>query len=355
MKIDRAQWQWVSTPLNIVANLFSPREICTVHVRLSSGELHGFGYVYCWHSGAAEALLSLGNMMSPKIIGTSLEDWQDTSAGLTREFVNFLGTEGMAAFIHSALDVAVWDVTLKHRSLTLQQAVNRPQRPAACYTSRDLWPNLTPAECHRRAEELIQAGARGVKIWVSSVDMLVQRDRVFAVREALGADGDLYIDANQGFQPRQALEFAQLVAPARPQWLEDPVHKDDLDGLTWVADRSPVPIATGENAYGICGIKRLLDSANLQTLLIDLQRIGGISGWNCAVALACAQGIRVSSHLFPEIGARLLCGCRSAEAVVEVSSFLDSLFEQLPMMNGTIAPPCSSGASLTPRGIAWSD
>jgi mandelate racemase len=267
--------------------------------------------------------------------------------------VNFLGTEGMAAFIHSALDIAVWDLTLKHRGLTLQQACNRPQRPTPCYASRDLWPNLTPGECHSRATQLISDGARGIKIWVSNNDLFRQRDRVFAVREAFGADGDLYIDANQGFSPRRALEFAQLIAPARPQWLEDPVHKDDLAGLTWIADRSPVPIATGENAYGIVGVKRLLDSASIQTLLIDLQRIGGISGWSRAEALARSHGVRVSSHLFPEISARLLSGCHAEEAIVEGSAFLDTLFEPLSMKNGRVTPPVSYGAALAPRGVDW--
>jgi mandelate racemase len=354
-KITAVRWGSFCEALNIDAPLFRVPEVCTVHVRLDAGPLQGCGYAYCWHGGAAEALLRLGALFSAKLIGMDLADWSDVSAAIKREYVNFLGTQGMAAFVLSALDLAVWDLVLKTQGASLQTARNRPSGPAPCYASRDLWPSVDPLDCGRIAAGLIADGFRGVKMWVSNRDPRRERARVAAVREAIGPGNALYIDANQVFRPRQALEFAESVAEFTPEWLEDPVHKDDMTGLAWLTERSPVPIATGENAYGADGLKRVLDAAPIASALVDLQRIGGITGWLQAEALCAVYGVRCTTHVYHHVGARLLAGCQPKDGLVEYSNWFDGPFGAPEMQDGFIVPNAAPGATADPQApIAWS-
>ena len=353
-KITAASWGLFTEALDVRAPLFHVPEVNTVHVRLTAGDLHGYGYAYCWHKRSGEALMKLGALMSPKLIGTEITDWPDVSRAVQREFVNFLGTQGMAAFVLSALDMAMWDLAMKAAGISLQSARNRPDRPAAAYLSLDLWPNVDPAECRRLAEGFVKRGFRGVKMWISAQDLDRERARVSAVRDALGPERALHIDANQVLSPRQALDFAERVADLKPEWLEDPVSKDDLDGLRWLAERSPVPIATGENAYGVAGLKQIIDAAPIHTALIDLQRIGGITGWTAAEGLCAIHGIRATTHVYHHVGARLLAGCTPSSGLVEYSPWFDGPFGPTSLTEGGISPNPAPGATCDPNdGISW--
>lgn len=353
-KITGASWGLYTDKIDVRAPLFHVPEVSMAHVCLEADGLKGYGYAYCWHELAGEALVKLGMLMTPKLVGTDLTDWPETSGRVQRENVNFLGTQGMATFVLSALDMAVWDLAMKAKDVSLQAARNRSDAPAACYLSLDLWPSVDPADCARMARGFVDRGFKAMKMWISNRDLKRERERVAAVRDAIGPDLALHIDANQVLSPRQAVEFGDLVAEYRPEWLEDPVHKDDLEGLAWLTERSVVPIATGENAYGVRGLKQVMDAAKIHTALVDLHRIGGITGWNQAEALCAANGVRCTTHVYHHIGARLLAGTEATEGLVEYSPWFDGPFGAPELVDGKLAPDTSPGASAEPKeGIEW--
>jgi mandelate racemase len=354
LKIANAEWGVTHDLLNVQAPLFAVPELCTVHVRLGAGDLQGYGSAYCWHSLAGEALLDLARLMTPRLIGTDFTDWSDTAQLVRREFVNFLGTQGMATFVLSALDMAVWDLVLKDKNVSMQSIRNRPERPAACYYNMHLAHDVDPDDCRRLVAAAVAKGFHAIKMWVSNRNLRRDRERVAAVRDALGPDRGLCIDANQVLTPRQAVELGDLIAEYRIEWLEDPIHKDDMAGLAWVAERSAVPIATGENAYGVDGLRRLLEAARIQTALIDFQRIGGITGFMQAEALCLSQGVRTSTHQHHPVAARLLAGCRLKEAVVEYSTWIEGPFGPAQIRDGGIVPDPGPGATCVPRSeVRW--
>jgi L-alanine-DL-glutamate epimerase-like enolase superfamily enzyme len=356
LRIDRIRWGVFTQPTDIQAPLFKIPARCTIHVELDAGGLLGYGYAFCFDADIAMVLQQLGLAMSRPVLGTSPDEWDDVRTKLDARFVNFLGTQGMAVFITSALDIAIWDLHCKALGQSLQCLRKRPDKPAACYISAELWPSVAPARCAEIARGFIERGFRGLKLWVSSPDPKHEAARVAAVRSAVGPDIALMIDANQVYRPDQAVRVAERLAEYRPEWFEDPVHKDDLKGLDWVCRRSPVPIATGEHTYGLAGLKQLLDNAELQSVLVEIQRIGGVTGWIQAEALVRAYGVRLTTHTNPHIGARLLAGCTFDDGLVEFTTWMDGVFGPSRFEDGRIVPISSAGAAADPlvrESVKW--
>jgi L-alanine-DL-glutamate epimerase-like enolase superfamily enzyme len=353
--IERVEWATYAQPLGGAAPLFALPETATVHVRVTAGGVTGGGYAYCWHSGVARALQMLGLELSRSLNRRDPASWNaELRPEIERGYVNFLGTEGMAAVVVSALDIAMWDWHCRSRGLPLESLLGRPSGPAPCYVSDALWPSVPPDRCAEIALAFVESGFAALKIWVGSPDLDHELRRVRTVRDTVGPDVGILVDANQTYEARQAVALAERIAPLDVTWFEDPVPKDDLAGLAWVCERAPLPIATGENAWGANGLRRLLDAAPIDVALLDLQRIGGISGWLDAAAQCHAADVTVTTHTFGHVGARLLAGEPAGGGVVEFMPPLADVFGSMALDGGRLVPPDGPGALPLPlASVEW--
>lgn len=349
MVIDAVEWGIHAQPLGGAAPLFALPETATVHVRVSADGVFGNGYGYCWHSRVARALQMLGIEFSRGLLGRESASWRDElRPELEHGYVNFLGTEGMAAILVSALDVAFWDLDCRVRGLTLEGTLGRPAGLAPGYVSDALWPSVGPEGCAEIATGFAAQGFRALKIWVGGDDLDHEFRRVRAACDAVGPGITVLVDANQIYDAEKALRFAEQLASLQVGWFEDPVAKDDLHGLAFVCDRSPIPIATGENAWGMTGLQRVLDAAAIDVALLDLQRIGGITGWLDGSTRCRAAGVRVTTHTFGHVGARLLAGEPAGAGLVEYMPPLGNVFGELVLQDGAFVPPPGPGALPVP-------
>ena len=89
-------------------------------------------------------------------------------------------------------------------------------------------------------------------------------------------------------------------------WIEEPTRADDFEGNRRIADALATPVQIGENFMGPEQMARALAAGASDYVMPDVQRIGGVSGWMRAAALAQGAGLEMSSHLFPEISCHLL-------------------------------------------------
>src|SRR5207247_2769115 len=139
--------------------------------------------------------------------------------------------------------------------------------------------------------------------------------RVRAVREAVGPDVRIMVDATESWSLAQARRSGRVLQDAGIAWLEDPVHHLDFAGLAELRRRLDVPIAAGEHLYHLDAFRQLLDAQAVDVLILDLARVGGMTPWRKLAALGTAHRIPVCGHVVPEIQVHLLCATPNAHLV----------------------------------------
>jgi mandelate racemase len=157
-------------------------------------------------------------------------------------------------------------------------------------------------------------------------------------------------DFNQALSVSEAIHRGRLLDGEGLVWVEEPVRADDLAGCARVAAELKTPVQIGEN---FSGVYQMLESLNIRAsdfVMPDLQRIGGVSGWMRAAALAQAAGCEMSSHLFPEVSAHLLTvtpTCHWLEYVDWASPVLE---QPLEVRDGKALVPSRPGS-----GLVWNE
>ena len=129
---------------------------------------------------------------------------------------------------------------------------------------------------------------------------------VEAVRKSVGDDMHLMIDFNQGLDMAEALIRCHMIDDLGLDWIEEPIVYDNLDGYTQLTAELKTPIQIGENFYGPRELHKALMKNACDLVMPDFMRIGGVTGWLRAAAIAGAAGIPVSTHLYPEVAAHVM-------------------------------------------------
>jgi L-alanine-DL-glutamate epimerase-like enolase superfamily enzyme len=172
-------------------------------------------------------------------------------------------------------------------------------------------------------------------------------ERVSAARHAIGNEPALFVDANGGYMPKQAVKMAETFGDLDVSWFEEPVSSDDLSGLRLVRKRCPSPmqVAAGEYGFDSYYFRRMLGSGAVDVLQIDGTRCGGITGFIKAAQLADAFQIPVSAHTAPAFHLAICC---SVPRLLHLEYFYDHvrieslLFEGIPdPVKGALEPDLS--------------
>jgi L-alanine-DL-glutamate epimerase-like enolase superfamily enzyme len=116
------------------------------------------------------------------------------------------------------------------------------------------------------------------------------------VREELGPDGEFGIDLHWHYDVRDAIELAQALEHVRPMWIEDPVPPENPDAMATVRERSPVPVLTGENLYGLAGFEKLIELQATDGVHIDIPKSGGLLESKRISDFASSYGIWTAAH-----------------------------------------------------------
>ena len=133
-------------------------------------------------------------------------------------------------------------------------------------------------------------------------------------------------------------------------WIEEPALADDYEGYARIREKARTPIQMGENWWGTHEMAKCLAAGATDLGMPDAMKIGGVSGWLRAAALAEAAGLPVSSHLFPEVSAHLLAVSPTAHWLEYVDWANPILQEPLRIEGGHAIVPDAPGC-----GIAWDE
>ncbi|MEP9390594.1 enolase C-terminal domain-like protein [Mesorhizobium sp. KR9-304] len=126
------------------------------------------------------------------------------------------------------------------------------------------------------------------------------------MRKAVGEEMHLMVDFNQGLNLAEALHRCHMIDGLGLAWIEEPIVYDNLDGYAQLAHELKTPIQMGENFYGPREMHKALQKKACDLVMPDFMRIGGVTGWMRAAAIAGAAGIPISTHLYPEVAAHVL-------------------------------------------------
>jgi len=396
-----------------------------VYVTLETdGDLEGHGLTFTIGRGndlCAKAV----ELLTPFVVGKTIESIHSDMAGFWREItgdsqLRWVGPEkGVIHMATAAVVNAVWDLLGKHQQKPLWKLLvdMTPEELVGCIDFRYISDALSPeqatemlaAQQATRAEreaELIDRGypayttsagwlgysdeklrqlcqdslAQGWSHFKVKVGQSVEDDvrRLRVIREEIGWDRKLMLDANQVWDVGEAIDYMQQLAEFKPWWIEEPTSPDDVLGHAAIAKAvKPIGVATGEACQNRIIFKQLMQANAISFCQIDSCRVGGVNEVLAVILMAAKFGIPVCPHA----GGVGLCEyvqhlamfdyiCVSGSLENRLVEYVDHLHEHfyhpVVMKDGRYMPPTNPGYSISmreesldefeyPNGKAWTD
>lgn len=250
----------------------------------------------------------------------------------------------------AGIDMAAWDALARRRDHPLYDLLGGVSKALPTYNSNGMG-LIGPTKVADEAKALLSNdGFSGLKVRLGYPDLATDLAVLSEVRDAVGEAITIMTDYNQGLSVAEAKQRIAALAVHNLGWIEEPVAFDDYTGLAELRAISQVPIQGGENHWGPGDMARSIQARALDLVMIDVMKIGGITGWIEASSLAQAAGWPVSSHIFPEASAHLLCADHGAHWLEWVDWAAPILNDPYEVINGTVTPPDRPG-----MGLDWNE
>ncbi|MGH6796001.1 MAG: enolase C-terminal domain-like protein [Methylocella sp.] len=253
-----------------------------------------------------------------------------------------LGRPGIVSMAIAAVDAALWDLKAHLLGVPLVTLLGAVRDGVPIYGSGG-FTSYSIDELQNQLSGWSDAGISRVKM---KIGRHPEEDiaRVRAVREAIGPDTKLFVDANGAYSRKQALAMAEAFADLGVSWFEEPVSSDDLIGLRLLRDRAPpgMAIAAGEYGYDLRYFHRMLEAGAVDVLQADATRCAGFTGFLKVNALCEAQCMPLSSHCAPMLHLHPCCACanvRHMEYFHDHVRIVTMLFDGVPAAAGGMLHP----------------
>lgn len=207
------------------------------------------------------------------------------------------GRRGLTTRAMASIDIAMWDAIGKTVGVPLYKLLGGYRDRVPAYLAGGYY--LEGKGLDELAQEMrdkVAAGARYVKMKVGGAPLSEDVERVRVVREAIGPDIHLMVDANNAYSVLEAIRFARRVEKYEPFWFEEPVHAEDYAGLAEVKRNTVIPIATGENEYTRYGFRDLIACGGADILQADANVLGGVTEYKHIASMASAYGLPMAPH-----------------------------------------------------------
>jgi L-alanine-DL-glutamate epimerase-like enolase superfamily enzyme len=210
----------------------------------------------------------------------------------------------------AGIDIALWDLKGKVCGQSVSKLLGASRSMVPCYASGGYYGPEGEADVEGLVAEMrgyVDLGYRAVKMKVGGLSIAEDVRRVGGVREAIGPDTDLMLDANVAYDVPTAIRAARAFEPFNITWLEEPVHwYDGVFGLAQVAAATTIPIASGESELHRWGCRDLILHGGIRVMQFDATRAGGVTEWLRVAAYAASHGIVMAPHHDPQVHGHLI-------------------------------------------------
>jgi mandelate racemase len=267
-----------------------------------------------------------------------------------REKYALLGVHNIVLFAIAGIDMAAWDAIGQALGQPLVRLLGAAPRPVPAYNSKGLG-IMADKELVKEAAELVDEGFRAVKLRLGRPDADADLNALRAVKKQIGPEVALMVDFNQGLSVAEAIRRGRMIDDeGGVYWIEEPIRADDFSGCNQIRREIRTPIQIGENFMGPEQMAQALAAGACDYVMPDAERIGGVTGWMRAAALAQAAGVEMSSHLFPEVSCHLLAATPTCHWL-EYVDWADAILEQpAQLKDGHVLVPTAPGT-----GLRWNE
>jgi mandelate racemase len=305
----------------------------------------GRSYLFCFTRDMVPVIARMIETAGALIAGDKVAP-VDLWAKLARRF-KLIGVNGVVRMALSAIDVALWDALSIAAGQPLVRFIGASPRPIPAYNSCGLG-LMAPDAVADEAEKLLAGGFRAIKLRLGYPTLAGDLAALRAVRKRVPGHIAVMVDYNQALSLAQALERGRALDQEGIYWLEEPIRHDDYAGNARLVRDLASPVQIGENFNLPSAMQVALDAGAADYVMPDLDRIGGVTGFMQAAALAAARGIEMSSHLFPEVSAHLLAATPTAHWLEYMDWAAPVLAEPLKIVDGHALATDRPG-----NGLAW--
>jgi L-alanine-DL-glutamate epimerase-like enolase superfamily enzyme len=276
-----------------------------VVVQVLAGGRTGVGYTYA--AKAAGALIR--DMLAPVVNGLNPMDIPTCWRTMTEKVRND-GDAGLCCMAISAVDAALWDLKAKLLDLPLVRLLGAVRRDIPAYGSG----GFTSYSVEQLQEQLGSWASEGFSMVKMKIGRQPAEDahRILAARQAMGGYPALFVDANGGYDRKQALALAARFPEWGVSWYEEPVSHTDFQGLRMLKSRVPaeVEVTIGEYGFNSEYFSQVIQAEAVDVLQADATRCG-ITGFLRAGALCHAAHLPMSSHCAPSLHLHVCCAVQS--------------------------------------------
>jgi mandelate racemase len=314
----------------------------------TDGGITGRSYLFGIGEPHLRPMAALVEAMAAMIKGEAVAPF--TIERKLRAKYTLLGVHNIVLFAISGIDMAAWDALGQGLGQPVVRLLGGTPRPVLAYNSKGL--GIQPLKpLLREAEALVAEGFSAVKLRLGRAAAKEDIEALRAVKKAIGPKITLMTDFNQGLSVAEAIKRGRMIDDeGGVAWIEEPTRADDFSGNAKIAREVATPIQIGENFMGPEQMAQALASGACDYVMPDAQRIGGVSGWMRAAALAQAAGVEMSSHLFPEASCQLLAVTPTAHWL-EYVDWADPVLEApAPLNKGHVVVSTQPGL-----GMRWNE
>jgi mandelate racemase len=305
----------------------------------------GRSYVFTYTTVALLSVTQLLRDLEPVIAGQPLAPL--AVAEVLQSRFRLLGAQGFAQMAMGGIDMAVWDALANAAGMPLHRLLGAAPKPLPAYLSLGM---MSTDDAIVEARNAVEMGFQAVKFKIGGATWRDDREFVRRIRDAIGPDVALMVDYNQSLGAAEAVRRGRAIEEYDLTWLEEPCRMDDDAGHAVVAAALATPILFGENWWSAAEAARAIAARALDEVMLDVMKIGGVSGWTTTAGLAAAAGMRVSSHLFTEFSAHVIAASASGRFVEWLDLVSPILHDSLTPQDGYVHVDDRPGA-----GLRWNE
>ncbi len=330
-------------PMRTAVGLIASFPLVLIDVETSE-EVCGSAYIFTYTEAALKPTVTLVETIGAEMIGQSGAPLERLRASERR--FRLLGTEGLVGMVIAGFDMALWDALGRVVGKSVAELLGSDAKPIRAYDSFGIIdPRAEEAEIRRSLDR----GFQGIKMKIGGGELAADIEAVRSLRAIVGPDIRLMVDYNQSLDPPEACARLARLRDFDLHWVEEPVRADDLAGHARVRATAGVNVQTGENCWYPADCAKAIAAGASDFAMLDVMKIGGISGWVRAAALADAANLPVSSHALIEASAHALAATPNAHWLQYLDWAGPILKEPLQVVAGTITP---AGPGL---GMTWDE
>lgn len=324
----------LNKPISDATHTLTEISFIVLRLELKSGVV-GESYLLSFQyspNAIAGALKDLGEMLIGEPVYNTVKVFEKLNAAN-----EYFGQEGINRWAQAAYNIAMWDAWCKTLQQPIWKVLGTSRTEVPIYGSGG-WISYSVDELIAEVTDYKNRGFRAVKIKVGKPDWKEDLERLTKVREAVGQEIGIMMDANQGMTVPTALQLARAARELNIHWFEEPVDHTDFAGYQLLRNQAGISLAMGEREYSTLPLRELLQRNAIDIWQPDILRLGGVEAWRNSAALAGAYNVPVLPHYYKDYDIPLLCTIPNG-AGAESFDWIDPLIDHPLQINNGVARP----------------